>query len=121
MMKVEPFRIAVPDSDISRLKQKLALSRFPDELDQAEWDYGAPLRDVKRLAKYWEDGFDWSVQENKLNQLPNYRATIPVDGFEDLTVHFVHQKSPVKDAIPLLFVHGCIVPGTTQKLNVPTR
>ena len=121
MMKVERFQINVPDPDISRLKQKLALSVFPDVLDQADWDYGAPLRDVKRLATYWENGFDWRAQEKKLNQLQNYRAQIPVDGFEDLNLHFVHHKSPVKDAIPLLFVHGCKVTDTILQQNVPAH
>ena len=31
---------------------------------------------------------------------------IDVDGFGTYDVHFVHQKSEVKNAIPLLFSHG---------------
>jgi len=49
-MSISPYHISVKDSEIERLKEKLALSSFPDELDQAAWDYGAPLKDVKRLA-----------------------------------------------------------------------
>ena len=72
-----------------------------------QWIYGAPLADVKRLAQYWQGGFDWRKAEAKLNELPNFKKKIAVKGFGDIDVHFVHQKSADERAIPLLFVHGC--------------
>ncbi len=36
-----------------------------------------------------------------------FMRTIAVDGFGELSVHYVHRRSAAKDAIPLLFVHGC--------------
>ena len=77
-----------------------------DQLEGAGWDYGAPLDEIKRLAKYWETGFDWRAQEAKLNELPNFHRNIKPDGFLDLDIHYVHQKSSSSDAIPLLFIHG---------------
>lgn len=106
-MDAEPYNISVPESAVKLLKDKLSLATFPDELDEAGWSYGAPLKDVKRLAMHWKDGFNWRMQEQKLNQLPHYQAKIAVDGFETLHLHFVHQKSPIRGAIPLLFAHGC--------------
>lgn len=104
----QPFTINVPDSAISKLKAKLATATFPDEVGFSDdWGYGAPLGDVKRLAKYWETGFDWRAQEAKLNQLPQYTTTVAVDGFGELQIHFVHQRSSRPDSIPLLFCHGC--------------
>jgi pimeloyl-ACP methyl ester carboxylesterase len=41
-----------------------------------------------------------------MNKLPNYSTPISVDGFGTLDIHFVYQKSGVKNAIPLLFCHG---------------
>ena len=35
---------------------------------------------------------------------------MPIDGYGALNVHYVHQKSIVAGAIPLLFVHGCMLP-----------
>lgn len=105
---VTPFKISVPDSAIRNLKDKLAVATFPDEVDFSEdWDYGAPRGDVKRLADYWKDGFDWRAQESKLNELPHFKTTVAVDGFGDLSIHFVHQKSKKPGSIPLLFCHGC--------------
>ncbi len=107
MSSITPFTIAVPDDKIKRLKQKLALTDFPDELANVEpWSLGCQLSDIKRLTLYWENGFDWRTVEAKLNQLPQYIAKIEVDGYDTYDVHFVHQPSTVKTAIPLLFVHG---------------
>lgn len=108
-MDVQPHPIAVPEPALKLLKDKLSLASFPDELDEPGWDYGAPLKDIKRLASYWQNGFDWRKQEAQLNELPNYRAKVSVDGFETLDIHFVHQKSSKQGAIPLLFVHGCTI------------
>ncbi|GJJ12896.1 hypothetical protein Clacol_007142 [Clathrus columnatus] len=106
-----PFQIDVKDSQISFLKEKLNLIRFPDELEDAKWDYGVPLNDMKRLVDYWKTEFDWKKQEKLINEtLPQYTIDIPVDGFGTLNVHFVHQKSREEQAIPLLFVHGCMSP-----------
>ena len=108
MSKVQPFSISVPDEDIARLKAKLETTRFPDELEGAEWLYGSPLADVKRLVERWKDGYDWRKHEAELNEaLPQFTVDIEVDGFETLNIHFIHQKSTLETAIPLLFVHGC--------------
>ena len=106
MSEVQEYKISVPDSKLERLKQKLALTDFPDELEDAEWAYGAPLADIKRLTKYWHEEYDWRKAEAKLNELPHYTADIDVAGFETLNIHFLHQKSNTKGAIPLLFSHG---------------
>jgi len=61
---------------------------------------------VKRLAQYWQTGFDWRAQEAELNALPNYHQYVEVDGFPALDIHYLHQPSDAPDAIPLLFCHG---------------
>lgn len=104
---MEPYTISVPDEKLTSLTDKLSTATFPDELDDAGWDYGAPLADIKRLVKYWQESYDWRKQEAEINKLPSYRTKIQVDGFETLDIHFVYQKSEVEGAIPLLFVHGC--------------
>ena len=106
-MAEQPFTVAVPDSDLELLHKKLDLVRLPDELDGAGWDYGAPLADIKRLVARWKDGFDWRAAEASINKIPQFTRDIEVDGFSTLNIHYVHQKSTVKNAVPLLFVHGC--------------
>ncbi|KAF5392043.1 hypothetical protein D9757_003185 [Collybiopsis confluens] len=107
MSTEQPFKIAIPDAKFAALQQKLALAEFPDELDGAKWDYGVPLTDVKRLVARWREGFNWRAEEAKINEeLPQFTRDIDVDGFGVLNVHYVHKKSEVTNAIPLLFVHG---------------
>ena len=102
------FSIAVPDEHLSTLQQKLALTTFPDELEDAGRDYGAPLADIRRLVSRWKDGYDWRKHEAQLNaELPQFTRDIEVEGHGTLNIHYVHKKSEVVDAIPLLFVHGC--------------
>jgi hypothetical protein len=55
------FQISVSDDALALLHRKLADSRFPDEVNDAGWDYSmASLSpDVKRLVNKWKDGYDW--------------------------------------------------------------
>ncbi|KAH9169975.1 hypothetical protein EDB89DRAFT_1981012 [Lactarius sanguifluus] len=39
-----------------------------------------------------------------------FTCTIAVDGFGEVSTHYVHQRSAAKVAVPLLFVHGCTSP-----------
>ena len=106
-MSETPFTLSVSQADLDLLHQKLALTRLPDELDGAAWEYGTPLADVKRLVAHWKDGFDWRAAEAKINELPMFTRDIEVEGFGALNVHYMHQRSEVEGAIPLLFCHGC--------------
>ncbi|EHY60633.1 Epoxide hydrolase 1 [Exophiala dermatitidis] len=109
--QIEPFTISIPDSELADLQTRLSLARFPDSIDSAGWDYGAPLDDIQRLTHHWRDKFDWRQAETKLNEMPQYTTSIQVSSSGDhvhppLKIHFVHQRSKNPRAIPLLFVHG---------------
>ncbi|KAK0391537.1 hypothetical protein NLU13_1037 [Sarocladium strictum] len=105
---VKPYKISVPDSALEILRKKLSLATFPNSVDFSDdWDYGAPLSDVKRLAERWRDGYDWRAHEKQLNEeLPQFTTRVPVEGFGELNIHFVHKRGKREDSIPLLFVHG---------------
>ena len=103
-----PFQISISDDALSSLKERLALTRFPDELEGAGWDYGAPLDDIRYLVEYWRDGYDWRRWEKELNEsLRMFTRDVEVEGHGALNVHYVHERSTVVDAVPLLFSHGC--------------
>ncbi|KAI0180989.1 alpha/beta-hydrolase [Hypoxylon sp. FL1284] len=105
---VLPYKIAVPDAALERLQAKLELTTFPRETEFSDdWDYGAPLSDIKRLIGVWRESYDWRRAEADLNaKLPQFTTVISVDGYEDLKIHFIHKRSEAPDAIPLLFCHG---------------
>lgn len=105
----QPFKISIPDDQIELLHKKLALTVLPDELEDAGRDYGVPLADIKRLLARWQSGYDWRKCEQELNdEMPwQFQRDISVDNFGSLKIHYIHKKSEVANAIPLLFVHGC--------------
>jgi len=100
-MAIEPFRISIPDTVLDDLKQRLARTRFPDELNDAEWSYGTDLVYLKELVEYWRTRFDWRAAERVLNQWHHFRAN--VDG---LGVHFIHERGVGPKPLPLLISHG---------------
>ncbi|KAI0773251.1 alpha/beta-hydrolase [Trametes elegans] len=102
----QPFSLSVPHADLELLRTKLEIVRFPDELEGAGWDHGAPLADIKRLVSHWKEKFDWRKVEAEINKLPMFIRDIEVEGFGTLNIHYVHLKSEVVNAIPLLLVHG---------------
>ncbi|KAK8063037.1 alpha/beta-hydrolase [Apiospora hydei] len=106
MEDIQPYEITIPEPDLADLKVRLSRARLPDELEAAEWDLGAPLEDVRRLAKHWAAGFDWRKAEAELNRFQQFTTDVAADGFDPVKLHFIHQRSDDPDAIPLLFVHG---------------
>ncbi|KAN0088173.1 alpha beta-hydrolase [Tylopilus felleus] len=113
-MSETPFRIAVSDGQLDLLRRKLELATFPDELEDAGWKYGAPLADIKRLVARWKNGYDWRKYEKELNdELSMFTRDINVDDFGTLDIHYVHTKSTVTNAMPLLYCHGCMYPSLT--------
>ncbi|KAL2870708.1 epoxide hydrolase [Aspergillus lucknowensis] len=115
MAAIKPFTIEISDSRLQRLQEKLALTEFPNQVedlntDAEEWSRGVPLREIKRLTTYWKDDFDWRKVEARLNgELPQYTTDIEIDGFGSYNIHFVHQRSTgaeERQVIPLLFLHG---------------
>ncbi|MFI9009208.1 epoxide hydrolase family protein [Actinosynnema sp. NPDC053489] len=98
---ITPFTLDVPRADLDDLADRLARTRWPDELPDAGFDYGFPLAEVRALADRWQHGYDWRRHEAELNALPQF--TTVIDGQR---VHFLHVRSPRADALPLVLVHG---------------
>lgn len=100
-MKGEPYTIHVSDDVLHDLHARLDRTRYPDTLSGDGWAYGTDLSYLKELCTYWRDEFDWRAQEEALNRFDHFR--MDVDG---LGVHFIHQRSAEKDALPLIITHG---------------
>lgn len=98
---IRPFRIAIPRADLDDLRERLARTRWPDELPGVGWDYGVPLAYLKEVAAYWSDSYDWRTHEATINAYPQFTTTI--DG---ANVHFLHVRSPEPNALPLILTHG---------------
>ena len=69
---IVPFKISVPDAVLTDLNDRLARTRFPDEIEGSGWDYGTNLSYLRELVTYWRTTFDWRAQERRLNALPQF-------------------------------------------------
>jgi hypothetical protein len=98
---IRPFRIEIPQANLDDLHERLARTRWPDELPGVGWSYGVALDYMKELAAYWRTDYDWRRWEGKLNEYP--QCTTTIDG---ANVHFLHVRSPEPHALPLIITHG---------------
>jgi pimeloyl-ACP methyl ester carboxylesterase len=99
-MTVQPFRIDIPDRELTELRDRLAGARWAAQPPGAEGD-GVSVARVRELAGYWRERYDWRVWEARLNAYPQFITTI--DG---TSVHFLHIRSGRPDALPLVLLHG---------------
>jgi epoxide hydrolase len=101
MSELKPFRIDVPTEVLDDLQARLAHTRWPEAECVDDWSQGIPLAYTRELAAYWADGYDWRSREAALNRFDQF--TTEIDG---LDIHFIHQRSPHEDALPLVITHG---------------
>ena len=82
-MQVQSFTIDVPQADLDDLRDRLARTRWPDELPGVGWSRGVPLSYLKELTAYWRDEYHWREHEAKLNLFPQFTTEI-----DSQTIHF---------------------------------
>jgi epoxide hydrolase len=100
-LEIRPFRVDVPEVILEDLRQRLALTRLPNEIEGIGWEQGTDLGYLRSLLRSWEHEYDWRRVEAELNQLEH--GVTEIDGQR---LHFVHARSPEPSALPLLLVHG---------------
>jgi microsomal epoxide hydrolase len=100
-VRPQPMQIRIADADIADLRERLARTRFPDEPPLEPWSTGTSLSYLKELTRYWQTGFDWRAQEEKLNAFRQF--TLPIGGID---LHFIHEPGRGPNPIPLLLSHG---------------
>jgi epoxide hydrolase len=101
MSTPRPFRIDIPDTDLTDLRDRLHRTRWPEPECVDDWSQGIPLDYTRELATYWADGYDWRAREKALNRFDHFTT-----GIDGLDIHFIHQRSPHEDAFPLVITHG---------------
>ena len=98
---VRPFRVQVPEAELTELRRRIKATRWPDRETVADASQGVQLATTQELARYWATGYDWRKCEARLNAWPQFITEI--DG---LDIHFIHVRSKHDDALPLIVTHG---------------
>ena len=101
MVEIRDFRVEVSEADIADLWARLGRTRWPGAETVSDWSQGIPQAYVHELAGYWAEDYDMCRVANRLNAYPQFHATIG-----DLGIHFLHVRSPHRDARPLILTHG---------------
>ena len=58
-IRIEPYHIAVPDSELVDLRDRLARTRWPDQLPGSNWELGTELRAAHKLRSALREGPPW--------------------------------------------------------------
>src|SRR5262249_46756483 len=106
---IRPFRVHFSDEALIDLRRRIAATRWPTSELVDDRSQGVQLATLRDLARYWSTDYDWRKCEGRLNALPQF--TTVIDGVE---IHFIHVKSPHKNAMPLIMTHGW--PGSVVEL-----
>jgi pimeloyl-ACP methyl ester carboxylesterase len=98
---MRPFRVNVPEAELTELRRRIQATRFPDRETVADFSQGVPAATIEKLARYWATDYDWRKVEAQLNAYPQFITEI--DG---LDIHFIHARSKHENALPLIVTHG---------------
>jgi microsomal epoxide hydrolase len=100
-MSIQSFKIDIPQTTLDDLRERLAHTRWPDEVEGAGWDYGTNLQYMKEFADYWQHKYDWRKHEATLNTFAQFKAEI--DG---VGIHFIHERGQGPNPLPIILTHG---------------
>lgn len=98
---INPFTLDVPQALLDDLRQRLLNTRWPERETVEDTSQGPKLDKMKALVEHWTSGYDWRRTEALLNGWNQH--TTSIDG---LDIHFLHIRSTIPGARPLLLTHG---------------
>ncbi len=101
MNEIREFKISATEEQLSDLAARLKLTRWPSKETPDDWTQGVPLAYMQKLHDYWLNQYDWQARQEKLNRWPGY-----ITNLDGLDIHFLHIRSPHRNAKPLLITHG---------------
>jgi pimeloyl-ACP methyl ester carboxylesterase len=98
---IKPFSVHFPDEALGDLRRRVSAMRWPEKEIVSDHSQGVPLATMQKLARYWEEEYDWRKVEATLNALPQFITKI--DGVD---IHFIHVRSKHPAALPIIVTHG---------------
>lgn len=93
--------ITIPEPELQELRRRLSDTRWGPAWPIAGWDAGTDPIELRRLVEHWASGFDWRLQESRINELPMHTATINGTGLT-----YLRFDAETPDARPLILTNG---------------
>lgn len=97
----QPFQLHVTDREIADLRERLALTRYPEKTPGEPWAHGTDVDYLRDLIEYWRADFDWRAAEARLNAFPQFKVAL-----HGIELHFLHVEGKGPNPTPLLLSHG---------------
>lgn len=96
----ETFQVRIADSVLSDLTDRLARTRWIEELEGG-WEHGLSVPYMRELVDYWLHAFDWRAQEAAMNRYAQFCTDVG-----GLRVHFIHERGRGPRPLPIILTHG---------------
>jgi microsomal epoxide hydrolase len=106
---ITPFKIHIPDQQLSDLQTLLRLSPVAPpcyENQPTHQSYGITRPWLLSAKETWLTTFSWRTSEAHLNSIPQYTASITDDDGRTHTLHFAALFSNKAGAVPIVRSHG---------------
>ena len=97
----ERFEIKIEQPRVDDLQRRLEHVRWPIDVANDDWRYGAQRAYLEELVAHWRTDYDWREHERRINTYANFRTTI-----DDVPIHFIHERGVGPAPIPLILSHG---------------
>lgn len=100
-IEIADFTVSISEDMLDDVRSRLARTRYPDDLDNADWSYGTNAAWLRAMVEYWRTDYDWRSQERAINAFRHRRTEIA-----GVPIHFVHAKGVGPAPMPLILSHG---------------
>ena len=100
-MTIERFFPPYSEGAVADLRDRLARTRWPDEIPGSGWEYGFERTALAEICRYWREEFDWRAAIGHFSAFEHYRYAGGGMG-----IHFIHARGQGPAPIPLVLTHG---------------
>lgn len=100
-LRPESLTVDVSSDVLEDLRFRIRRTRWPLDLGNDDWSYGANAVYLRDFCDYWANTFDWSAQAAAINGYSHYRV-----GIDDLPIHYLHVRGDGPASVPILLLHG---------------
>ncbi len=67
---IRPFRVDVPEAELTDLRRRLKATRLPEKEPVADMSQGVPLATIEKLTRYWATEYRLAQVRREVQRLP---------------------------------------------------